>query len=281
MTILAIDLGGTKTLAALADGGQLRDVRSFPTRTGATPDQMLDDIQGRVGDWHGRYDGVAFAVTGHVASGIWSALNDKTLDIDGRYPLSDRVADRFGHVPVLANDAQAAAYGEFAFGADLGWDMVFLTISTGVGGGIIADGRLLIGASGLSGHFGQTRGISGERLEDRISGKAMERQARALGHNLTVPEIFEQAKNGVPWAEGIFDASAKGVAALCADIKLILDPAHIVIGGGIGLVPIYLDRVKSHLKGLRLELQPELRPAALGANAGVSGIAALHDATKT
>ena len=102
--------------------------------------------------------------------------------------------------------------------------------------------------------------------------------ARALGHDLTVPDIFKQARNNVPWAEAIFDASARGVAALCADIKLMLDPARIVIGGGIGLVPFYLDRVMSHLKGLRLTLRPGLCPAALGANAGVLGIAALHNA---
>ncbi|WP_298917871.1 ROK family protein [uncultured Roseobacter sp.] len=281
MTVLAVDLGGTKTLVALADGGHLRDTRAFSTSRAATPDQLLENIRDHVSDWDGLYNGVALAVTGRIADGFWSALNDKILNIEGKYPLSDRVAGMFGHVPVLANDAQAAAYGEFVFAADMGSDMVFLTISTGVGGGIVADGRLLTGANGLAGHFGQTRRITGERLEDRVSGKAMERQARALGHNLVVPEIFEQAETGVPWAEGIFDSSAQGVAALCADIKLTLDPAHIVIGGGIGLVPNYLNRVKSHLRRLRLDLQPELRPAALGANAGVLGIAALHNAKTT
>ena len=95
---------------------------------------------------------------------------------------------------------------------------------------------------------------------------------------MTVPKIFEEVKNSTLWAENIFDASASGVAALCANIKLTLDPAHIVIGGGIGLVPMYLERVKFHLGNLTSKLQPTVTPAALGVNAGVLGISALHAA---
>ena len=150
-----------------------------------------------------------------------------------------------------------------------------------MGGGIVVHGRLLAGRTGLAGHFGQLRGADDERVEDRVSGRAMERQARTLGFKMTVPEIFEEVINGAPWAESIFDASARGVAGLCADIKLTLDPAHIVIGGGIGLVPMYLERVKFHLSDLTPELQPKLSPAALGANAGVLGIAALLKTKET
>ncbi|MBO75227.1 MAG: hypothetical protein CMD33_08140 [Flavobacteriales bacterium] len=274
MPILSVDLGGTKTLAALVDGNQLVDSRLFPTQLGCGPDQWLENIQREVRDWQGKFDGTGFAVTGLVSDGFWSALNEKTLCITDDYPLAERVTEIFGITPILRNDAQAAAYGEFAFGAGQGQDTVFLTVSTGVGGGIVVHGRLL---TGLAGHFGQLRNADGERLEDSVSGRAMERQARTLGFKITVPKIFEEVENGTPWAETIFDASARGVATLCANIKLTLDPAHIVIGGGIGLVPMYLERVKSHLSDLTSKLQPKLSPAALGVTAGVLGMAALHN----
>ena len=273
MPILAVDLGGTKTLVTLVDGKDLVESRLFPTQLGSGPDQWLETIHSEVNDLQGEFDGMGFAVTGLVSDGIWSALNEKTLCIGDDYPLAERVTEIFGITPILLNDAQAAAYGEFAFGAGRGQDIVFLTISTGVGGGIIANGRLL---TGLAGHFGQLRDANGERLEDRISGRAMERQARTFGAKMTVPKIFEEVKNSTLWAENIFDASASGVAALCANIKLTLDPAHIVIGGGIGLVPMYLERVKFHLGNLTSKLQPTVTPAALGVNAGVLGISALH-----
>ena len=274
MPILAVDLGGTKTLVTLVDGKDLVESRLFPTQLGSGPDQLLETIHSEVNDLQGEFDGIGFAVTGLVSDGIWSALNEKTLCISDDYPLAERVTEIFGITPILLNDAQAAAYGEFAFGAGQGQDTVFLTVSTGVGGGIVVHGRLL---TGLAGHFGQLRNADGERLEDSVSGRAMERQARTLGFKVTVPKIFEEVENGTPWAETIFDASARGVATLCANIKLTLDPAHIVIGGGIGLVPMYLERVKSHLSGLTSKLQPKLSPAALGVTAGVLGMAALHN----
>ncbi len=275
MPLLAADIGGTKTLSALVDGDRAVDVRNFPTERGGGPEQWLMNIDRAAADWRGRYDGAAFAVTGHVSGGSWSALNAKTLDIAGSYPLAERVRAIFGCAPVLANDAQAAAYGEFLYGAGQGGDIVFLTVSTGVGGGIVMNGRLVAGASGLAGHFGQICGAGGGKLEDTVSGGAMERQARALGHALRMPAIFRQAEDGARWAGDILDASVRGVAALCADIRLTLDPERIVIGGSVGLAPGYLDRVSSCLKGLPKRLRPELRPAALGANAGILGVAAL------
>lgn len=285
MTLLAVDIGGTKSLAALLGperpdaGAALLDSVTLPTDPAGTPDLWLENLARAVSGWRGRYDGLAVAVTGHVSQGHWSALNTATLDLAGRYPLAERLAALFGHDPVLANDAQAAAYGEYFQGAGQGEDMVFLTVSTGIGGGIVANGALVRGATGLAGHYGQTRGRAGVRFEDEVSGRAIERKARALGHDLTVPGVFAAARTGAPWAEELIDGSARGVAALCADIKLTVDPVRIVIGGGIGLAPGYLDRVSTHLDPLRTDLRPALCPAALGANAGVLGIAALHRRT--
>lgn len=276
MPVLAVDIGGTKSLAALAEGPTLIETLTLPTDQKGTPEVWLENLRAAVGGWQGRYDGAAFAVTGLVSGGYWSALNTATLNITERFPLETRARALFGHAPTLANDAQAAAYGEFAFGAGQGEDMVFLTVSTGVGGGIVSNGRLVTGASGLAGHYGQTRGPRGQRFEDKVSGRAIERHARALGQTMSVPEIFDAAANGTCWADDIIETSARGVAALCANIQLTIDPARIVIGGGVGLATGYIDRISNHLEHLQHDLRPALSPAALGANAGVLGIAALH-----
>lgn len=286
MRLLAVDIGGTKSLAALVGPvdpttghAKLLKTATIPTDPTGTPDMWLANLDRAVIDWQGQYGGMAIAVTGFVSDGYWSALNTATLDLPGRYPLAERIHALFGHEPVLANDAQAAAFGEFTHGAGEGQDMVFLTVSTGVGGGIVSNGELVRGDTGLAGHYGQTRARNGVRFEDEVSGRAIARKARALGHALSVPEVFEAARNGAAWAEDLLESSAHGVAALCADIKLTIDPARIVIGGGVGLAPGYLDRVINHLEHLRHELRPALCPAALGANAGLLGIAALHRKT--
>ena len=90
MPILAVDLGGTKTLVTLVDGKDLVESRLFPTRLGSGPDQWLETIHSEVNDLQGEFDGIGFAVTGLVSDGIWSALNEKSLCISDDYPLAER-----------------------------------------------------------------------------------------------------------------------------------------------------------------------------------------------
>ncbi|MDE1996977.1 MAG: putative N-acetylmannosamine-6-phosphate 2-epimerase, partial [Rhizobiaceae bacterium] len=150
-TALAIDIGGTKTMAALVQGREVLDEMTVPTAREAGPDAWLAVIAHSVRSWADRYSRVGIAVTGFVQDGCWSALNPATLGIPDRYPLVDKASEVFGKQAFAINDAQAAAWGEYRFGAGNGGDLVFLTISTGIGGGIVVDGRAL---TGLAGHFG-------------------------------------------------------------------------------------------------------------------------------
>ena len=272
MTALAVDLGGTKILAALVDGGRVMARSEGQTDRGAQPDAWLGQIAALVAPWAGRYDRIGIAVTGLVQGGHWSALNPRTLDIPPRYPLGDRAEAALGLRPTLANDAQAAAWGEHLHGAGARQDMVFLTISTGIGGGIVAGGRLLTGRQGLAGHFGQMLAADGPavRLEDLAAGRWMADAAQAAGHATGTRGIFAAA--GQPWAEAILNASALRVARLCQNLQLALDPPLIVIGGGIGLAPGYLTRIKALFDA---SFRPTLARAALGADSGIIGIAAL------
>ena len=273
-TVLAVDIGGTKSMAALVHGGTVLDTLTQPTDRNAGPDAWIAQIAEVVTPWRGRYDRAALAVTGFVDGGNWSALNPTTLNIPDRYPLVQE-AERALGVPALAvNDAQAAAWGEYRHGSgkDIA-DMVFLTISTGIGGGVVLNGRLL---EGLGGSFGLIRGtLDAPPLEDQVTGRWIMREAARAGHPGDAVAVFEAARNGASWAAKLVDASASRVAALCRDIQMTFDPKLIVVGGGIGLAAGYLDTVRRRLDALPARQRPRLVAAALGARAGAIGAADL------
>ena len=274
-TVLALDIGGTKMLAALVRGEMVVETHTMPTPRGGDPEAWLAALFVAIDGWKGRYDTIGVAVTGIIDEGCWSPLNRRTLDIPDRFPLVAAVTRLSGADRVLAaNDAQAAAWGEYAFGACQGHDLVFLTVSTGIGGGIVVNGRLL---GGLAGHFGQFRSLGEEdrALEDKVSGHWIAGQATPHRPGATARDVFAAAADGQDWAEAIIQASARQTALLCGNIQLALDPARIVIGGGIGLAPGYLESVRQALGGLPQRLTPQLHPAALAETAGVVGIADL------
>jgi predicted NBD/HSP70 family sugar kinase len=191
------------------------------------------------------------------------------------FPLAERLTTIFGLPATIANDAQAAAWGEYRHGAGQGADMVFLTISTGIGGGLVLGGRPRLG---LAGHFGLLRLPSGDGtapLEDAVSGRWVAAEAARAGHPVEAPAVFSAAARGEAWADRIVAASAQKVALLCHDLHFAFDPARIVIGGGIGLAAGYLDRVRAALPELRARLTPTIVSAQLGARAGLVGIADL------
>ncbi|MBB3238423.1 putative N-acetylmannosamine-6-phosphate 2-epimerase [Phyllobacterium endophyticum] len=273
--VLAIDIGGTKTLACLVKDGKIARELHFPTDHTLGPDGWVEAVAATTLGWKGLYDRVAAAVTGIVVDGHWAALNPATLKLPASYALADKLRDTFGVSATAFNDAQSAAWGEHRFGAGAREDMVFLTISTGIGGGIVLNGRLL---QGTAGHFGLFQGYfecSNRPLEDSVSGHWMNGEARKAGFDLEAREIFAAARSGAPWASHIISISAKRAAMLCQNIQLALDPRRIIIGGGIGLAEGYIDQVRSAFTFPALSLRPTLVPAGLGRHAGVIGAADL------
>lgn len=275
-TVLSIDVGGTKMLAALVRGTEIVDTHRMPTPREGDPAQWLTALFEAIASWRGAYGSVGAAVTGIVDNGQWSALNRKTLDIPDGFALTETI-ERLAGVPVLAaNDAHAAAWGEYAFGAGNREDMVFLTISTGIGGGVVLNGRLL---EGLAGHFGQSRSAEwpDDALEDHISGHWIARQAAPHQSGATARDVFSAARDGHDFARRIIATSAERTALLCRNIQLSLDPKRIVIGGSIGLAEGYLAAVDRGLEAVPPRRRPSLHAAALGENAGVIGIADLAE----
>jgi N-acetylmannosamine-6-phosphate 2-epimerase/N-acetylmannosamine kinase len=100
-------------------------------------------------------------------------------------------------------------------------------------------------------------------------------EARRSGHAADAAEVFERARRGEGWADTIVSQSAFRVATLCRDIQMMLDPAQIVIGGGIGLADGYLARIGGHLSDIAPRFAPNLVAAKLGSRAGIIGAADL------
>jgi predicted NBD/HSP70 family sugar kinase len=275
--ILAIDIGGTKMLAALVVGDRIDDERDVATPRETSADGWCDAIAALVAGWAGRYRAVAAAVTGQVRDGRWYTLNPAILPIPSGFPLGAALGARLGKAVTLANDAQAAAWGEHRFGAGEAQDIVFLTLSTGIGGGVVTGGRLLKGHRGLAASVGQTSVAvdGGVRIEDVAGGGAIAAAARAAGHDVDARGVFTAGDAGATWAEAILAGSAATIARLILDLQKLFDPAFVVVGGSIGLAPGFLGRVRAALASEPEPFHPEIRAAGLGKHAGVIGVADL------
>ncbi|WP_127903898.1 putative N-acetylmannosamine-6-phosphate 2-epimerase [Solirhodobacter olei] len=275
-TALALDIGGTKSLLALVQNGEILDERTAPTMRRIATEDWFAELRTLAADWAGRYCAVGAAVTGVVREGRWSALNSDTLDIPPETPLAERLAEIFQCDSALAvNDAQAAAWGEYRYGAGRGTDMAFVTVSSGIGGGIVIGGQLWRGSRGLAGSLGQTRLTDGTRLESFASGFAMSRRAGTEGWPDDTRAIFSALADGEPWAASIIADAAGEVARALVNLQAIADIERVVLGGGVGLLPSYQARLQGALKAYPSIFLPVIVPAALGAKAGVVGVADL------
>lgn len=273
-TVLTYDIGGTKSMAALVRNGTVLDRRSMRTTDnpiGSTA--WIEALATLAGEWPRQVSRIAIAATGILEGGEWHALNPKTLEIPPAFPLADALSKRLGLPTSATNDAQAAAWGEYRFGAGAERDMAFVTVSSGVGGGAVLNGRLLAGRSGMAGSLGQIGGNA--RLEDRASGFAMARAAQEAGRAPDTRALFADAAQGEPYALAIIDGAAEALASALIDLQYLIDPEVIVLGGGIGLLPDFRSALNRALFGTAARLHPTIVTARLGADAGIVGAAAL------
>ena len=282
---LAIDVGGTKVAVATVTAGSIRERRQFATpRTGRGAD-LVDAIVREVGPVPpGRR--VAVAATGLVRGGHLTALNPTTLPIEDRFPLAAAIERAIGVAPLVVNDAQAAAWGEYRYGAGRGCrSFAFVTVSTGIGAGIVSDGRLLVGSAGLAGHLGHVvadrRGPPcgcGRRgcLETLASGSAIGRRgSELLRRTVSAPEVFAEAAAGDADATALLDDAAGHLAEAFADLAAVCDVDRIALGGGVGLADGFVDRVRRAMQALPATFRRPLDLAVAGADAGLLGAANL------
>lgn len=290
--LLSVDLGGTRMrVAVVAPDGEIRERRVEPTpRQAECPDALM----GLAGDVL-EEGAVAQAVIGvpgrvHYADGQlehapnlpphWpGALNEALL------------AERLGVPVALANDADLAAVGEAYFGAgSSAADMAYLTVSTGVGAGVVLHGRLVAGRrSGLElGHtlidIDAARKGRPASVEDLGSGTALERTAAAAGIPADGATVTDRVRAGNSAARTVFEEILAVIAAAVVNVAYLFTPEVIVLGGGVGRNgDLLLEPLEGHLHKVGppgLPTPIRLAVAALGDDAGLVGAAAWVPATR-
>jgi glucokinase len=301
---IGIDVGGTKLVAATvsAEGSVVeRHRRETPAHDAALLVSTVRDLIATLGTSLPVGLGIAGLVT--PAGAVRYGPNIKIRDLDLRHALEDATS---GTVCIL-NDASAAALGEQRAGAGrASRDVVLFTLGTGVGGGLVVDGQLVVGASGFAGELGHLVVAEGGRacpcgnrgcIEAYASGNAIGLLARerlvdlSLETSLRVsPEldgraVSRAANDGDRFAQGLLEEVGHWLGIAAASMVNALDPDLVLIGGGAAppsapfLLPAARRSMADHLLGSRWRIPPPIELTALGDDAGMVG-AALYAAER-
>ncbi|MGR5061726.1 N-acetylmannosamine kinase [Photobacterium sp. DNB22_13_2] len=282
-TYLAVDLGGTKLAAALVTNGVASGHRQIDTQSDRSPQVLRDNLATLLTPFQGLADQVVVASTGIIQNGHLTALNPLNLGGLDQFPLQAEVEAITGLNTLVINDAQAAAWAEFKAASGHYSNMAFITVSTGVGAGLVLDGQLQIGPRGIAGHAGHTLadpagpvcgcGRTG-CVEAIASGTAIGLQgSEFFGAGCSGRDVYQRFLAGDPNAQEIVTRSAKAIAQLVADLTITNDLDAVVIGGGVGLADQYLELVQAVLNTMPAIYQPKLVPAKCGTDAGLIGVA--------
>ena len=308
MAVLAIDIGGTKLAAGIVDTeGRILARGEVPTLAAEGLEPVLGRIVGLGRDLLSRPEvadvsvhrvGVGCAGPVDLKAGI--VFNPPNLPGWFRVPLIDHLQQALALPAVLENDANAAALGEFRYGAGKGArSIVYLTVSTGIGGGIILEGKIWHGLKDAAGEIGHMTVCPdgplcgcGNRgcLEAMASGTSIARRAReavAAGRQtelseipaLTSADVVRLAQAGDVVACEVWDSAVTYLGIGVAAVITILAPERIVIGGGVTRAGDFLfkpvrEEVRRRVKLVPVESVP-IVPAALGPDVGILGAAAV------
>jgi glucokinase len=317
---IGVDLGGTKLAAGVVDAeGRLLGESVTHDHAGLADEgeilalvrRNVDAALGEAGLARDSVKGLGILFPGHIRWPEGLALTTSNLPCFKNYPLRRRLEELLG-LPVLAdNDANGQTLGEYRFGAGRGSEhMVFMTVSTGVGGGIIIDGHLYRGASGTAGEFGhmivdasggQLCGCGNRGcLMGAASGLAMPEAARRAASRLGAaglrPELpagcldFEDL-DGPRLSAGFHEENelchavvedfARYIGIGLYNVFQLFNPQMVVLGGGLLNLPdFFFEGARKRcyeLAGGMMYDRMEIVKGSLGAAAGVLGAAALFE----
>lgn len=308
MYSVGIDIGGTKIAGVLLDAhDQVLASEKVPTPA-SDSEALLNAVVEMV---QKLASGKQIAAVGVAAAGFIDARQSEVIyspNLSWRNePLKAKLEGILGLPVVIENDANAAGWAEYRFGAGRGTkNMVMLTLGTGVGGAIIADGKLYRGGFGIGAEFGHLRFIPdgrpcgcGQRgcLEQYASGTALLASAKALASSnspegsylrklsadataLTGQQVYQAIQDSDPGALGLVEELATNLGKALASVVALLDPELVVIGGGLSVLGEVLlaPTHRSYLENLpAVGYRPELRlvTAELVNDAGSVGAADL------
>ena len=297
---LGIDIGGTKLVAATvaADGTVCERLRrDTPAHDAEALIAVIEAVLHELGEGLPVGVGIAGLVTHDGVVRYGPNIGIRELD------LGARLSALAGRSVTVTNDASAAALGEQRAGAARGHDDVALfTLGTGVGGGLVTGGRLVLGASGFAGELGHTVVDDGGRacpcgnrgcVEAYASGTSIGLTARERLVDLTISsslrdepeltgrEVTAAAVEGDAFARGILVEAGRWLGVAAASVVNALDPRIVLVGGGAAartapwMLPAAAEAMRERLVGSAWRAPPPIELAALGDDAGMVGAALL------
>jgi len=312
--LCGVDIGGTKlSTALLTQDGKMIDSCIDCDHVDKPENELIDQVTANVkrlvsknGLRESDLLGIGIGCAGHIRFRDGVIITTSNLRGYKNYPLREAVQANFSVPVILDNDANAQAFGEFKFGAGKGYDtMVFLTISTGIGAGIIINNELYRGLTGTAGEFGHTilepeseltctcgnRGClmavaCGMALPHLFKKKIEE----GMVSKLDLPPDFDISKvdgkllkqgldMGDPVSKEIIRESGRYTGLGIYNIFQALNPPLIVLGGGLlSWGDFYLDTIKATFYEYARDMifdPVEITVSGIGADAGVIGAAAL------
>lgn len=310
--VLAVDLGGTKIIAAtVKPGGELISRHYCLTLAWEGPEAVIErllssmgKVMAKAGLKNSELGGVGVAAAGIIDSDRGIVTTSPNLPGWQDVPIRDIIAERFGVSTYVINDASAAALGECCFGVGRGMrNLIYLTVSTGIGGGIIIDGKLYLGADGCAGELGHMiiepdgpRCACGNFgcLEALASGSAMAREAlrrlcqdepssiteltQGKLESITAEVIAAAARQGDKLAREVITTAAGYLGIGLVNLVNIFNPQVIAIGGGVSKMgSMLLQPARRVVKERAFKLPSQtarIVRARLGSNAEMIGAAA-------
>ncbi|MDU4567558.1 MAG: ROK family glucokinase [Streptococcus anginosus] len=312
--IIGIDLGGTSVkFAILIQEGEVQEKWSIKTNIldegSHIVDDMIESINHRLrllGLGAEDFIGIGMGSPGVVDREKGTVIGAYNLNWKTLQPVKEKIEKATGISFFIDNDANVAALGERWKGAGENQpDVVFMTLGTGVGGGIVAEGKLLHGVAGAAGELGHitvdfdqpilcTCGKKGcletvasatgivnltRRYADEYAGDAELKQLIDNGEDVNAKIVFDLAKAGDELALIVYRNFARYLGIACANIGSILNPSTIVIGGGVSAAGEFLlDGVRKFYEENsfpQVRTSTKLALATLGNDAGVIGAASL------
>lgn len=305
---IGVDIGGTKIAAGVVDeAGAVLETSKVPTPP--TAEGVVDAIADAVRSASAQHpvEAVGIGAAGYVDDKRATVLF--APNIAWRHEaLKDKVEQRVGLPVVVENDANAAAWGEYRFGAGQGHDdVVCITLGTGLGGGIVIGGRLHRGRFGVAAEFGHIRVVPDGLLcgcgsqgcwEQYASGRALVRYAQQraaatpehaetlLGLGDGTPagiqgrHVSQAARQGDPVSVDAFRELARWAGAGLADLASLFDPSAFIVGGGVSDEgDLVLDPIRKSFRrwlvGGQWRPHAQVLAARLGGEAGLVGAADL------
>ncbi|MDA1218736.1 MAG: ROK family protein [Chloroflexi bacterium] len=271
--VVAMDWGGTWARASVADkSGELLWNTRLANVVGGNQEQLLEDAESvlrRAIDWCGdrQIGGIGVAAAGpiDIETGTFYALPNLAV-LDG-VSLKEMWEAKLGYPVFIGNDANLAALGELKYGAGLDTlklgrqtrTLVYVTVSTGIGGGVMDRGQMLLGANGMAGEVGHMTIDSSDSaprcqcgntgcLESLASGTSIARAARSklsdasflpsllAGHDIesiTAETVFAAAAQGDHLAQSVLDGAVRALSVGLTNLLHLFNPDIIVLGGGV------------------------------------------------